>query len=345
MAAAAATAGGAAAIPFTASAITAGEAHTCAIHNTAAEGETEVLAARCWGNNGSGRLGDNSVAEKNLPVAVNMLDSGVARISAGNAHTCAIHNTADEGETEVLAAKCWGHNDFGRLGNGSDDARSLIPVQVTGLVSGVTAISAGAQHTCAIHNTAAEGATEVLAAKCWGGNGMGKLGDGSTGNSNIPVQVTGLDSDVTAISAGVTHTCAIHNTAAAGAAEMLAAKCWGFNNGQLGDGMNDNSNTPVHVTGLISDVTAISAGKDHTCAIHDHAAKCWGDNASGELGNNATADSSTAVQVMGLGSGGHCPSQQGLITLVPFTMGPPSAGGSTAVDSWATAAPVTAMFL
>ena len=267
--------GGAAA---TASAISTGNAHTCAI--------VGGKAAWCWGGNASGKLGNDDTADSSTPVAVNMLDSGVTAISAGNNHTCAIHNTAGEDETEVLAAKCWGAGGSGRLGN-DDTEGSPIPVQVTGLVSGVSAISAGGSHTCAIHSGAA---------MCWGFNNFGRLGDDSTDNRMMPVQVDGLDSGVTAISAGAAHTCAILSTG--------AAQCWGSGgSGRLGNGDTTESHTPVEVDGLGSDVTAISAGSDHTCAIHEHAAKCWGSGTNGRLGNGSNDQSLIPMQVSGLGSG------------------------------------------
>ena len=285
--------GGAAA---TISAISAGSSHTCAIVKD---------KAWCWGDNTEGQLGvgDDSVTDSNFPVAVVqtpadadavpatdavLLDSGVSAISAGRLHTCAIHNTADEGETEVLAAKCWGFGGNGRLGNGDTD-NSPIPVQVTGLVSGVSAISAAvgstANHTCAIHSGAA---------KCWGFGDNGRLGNGSATQSTTPVQVTDLGSGVTVISAGNAHTCAVHSG---------AAKCWGFgDNGRLGNDSATQSNTPVQVTDLGSGVTAISAGSAHTCAVHSGAAKCWGSGNDGRLGNGSETESTTPVQVTGLTS-------------------------------------------
>ncbi len=256
--------GGSPAIPLTASAITAGDDHTCAVLSTG--------AAYCWGLNANGQLGDHSTDESKVPVAVSTLDSGVAVISAGSAHTCAVLSTG--------AAQCWGFKGNGRLGNGdviigNQNVPMLVGAADSQLSSGVAAISAGASHTCVILSTGA--------AQCWGLNSRGMLGDGGTETSNIPVQVEGLDSQVTAISAGTGHTCAIHRTAG-----KHAAKCWGGNNkGQLGNGDGDNKDAPVPVGGELVDlVTDISAGLSHTCAVQDGKAWCWGDNNHGQLGTN-----------------------------------------------------------
>ena len=107
---------------------------------------------------------------------------------------------------------------------------------VQGLPSGVTAITAGTYHTCAIANGLAY---------CWGANGFGELGDGTTTTTYQPVQVKNL-TNVTAISAGAypdpngyDETCAV----ATG-----NVYCWGSNAyGQLGDGTTIDSSVPVKV--------------------------------------------------------------------------------------------------
>ncbi|MBU6154809.1 MAG: putative Ig domain-containing protein, partial [Bdellovibrionales bacterium] len=148
-----------------------------------------------------------------------------------------------------------------------------------------TQIAAGGAHTCAIQNGA------VL---CWGDNSLGQLGDGTTTNSAIPVQVPGLDSNVTSLAAGAYHTCAIQNG---------ALKCWGDNSsGQLGDGTTTDRLTPVAVPGLDSNVTSLAAGYYHTCAIQNGALKCWGGNYAGQLGDGTTTNSAIPVQVPGLDS-------------------------------------------
>ena len=247
--------------------ISTGYDHTCAI--------TTAGAAKCWGHNGYGQLGNNSTKKSSTPVAVAGLSSGVASISAGHNHTCAI--------TTAGAAKCWGYNHYGQLGNNSKNISS-IPVTVTGLSSGVASISAGSNRSCVITTTGA--------AKCWGYNVYGTLGNNSTTNSSTPVPVVGLSSGAASISTGTFHTCAITTTG--------AAKCWGYNaQGQLGNNSAANSPTPVEVAGLSSGVSSISAGSYHTCAVTTGgAARCWGYNNNGQLGNNSATNSSTPVDVL-----------------------------------------------
>jgi trimeric autotransporter adhesin len=137
--------------------------------------------------------------------------AGVTTISAAFVHSCAVQDGA---------ALCWGAGAFGRLGTGNEDA-SRVPVAVSGLGNGVTAIDGGVSHTCTIQNGAAY---------CWGWENDGRLGNGSDSNNSVtaPVQVSGMGSGVTAISAGQHHTCAIQNG---------GAFCWGLGSaGRLGNG-------------------------------------------------------------------------------------------------------------
>ncbi len=148
----------------------------------------------------------------------------------------------------------------------------------------VKAIAAGAYHTVALKNDGTVWA--------WGWNDCGQLGDGTTTNRTIPVQVKGI-SDVVAIAAGMYHTVALKNDGTVWA--------WGVNEyGKLGDGTTNNSFTPVQVNG-ISNVKAIAAGAYHTVALkNDGTVWTWGYNHYGELGNGTTVDSSTPVQVKGI---------------------------------------------
>jgi alpha-tubulin suppressor-like RCC1 family protein len=204
-----------------------------------------------------------------------------SRIATGHIHACAV--------TGAHGVRCWGRNNFGQLGDGTTTDRST-PRSVKGLSSGVKAISGGGVHTCAL--------TTSGGVKCWGYNGHGQLGDGTTTDRTTPVSVRGLSSGVKAIAAGENYTCAL--TTGGG------VKCWGNNaSGQLGDGSNLRRTTPVSVSGLTSGVRAIDAGRLHACAIlsADGALRCWGGNNRGQIGDGTQDDRSTPVTVSGLGSG------------------------------------------
>jgi alpha-tubulin suppressor-like RCC1 family protein/pimeloyl-ACP methyl ester carboxylesterase len=252
-------------------AIAAGLEYTCAV--------TTSGGAKCWGDNGRGQLGDATTTDSWTPVDVSGLTSGVRAIAAGWFHTCALTSGG---------VKCWGWNSYGELGDGTTSQRTT-PVDVSGLTSGVSAIAAGGSHTCAL--------TTSGGVKCWGWNGYGQLGDDTTTDRTMPVDVAGLTSGVSAIVTGDGHTCALTTSS--------GVKCWGRNDhGQLGDSTTSQRLAPIDVTGLTSGVSAIAAGTWHNCAVTmSGGVKCWGDNWSGQLGDGTDEDRTTPVDVTGLTSG------------------------------------------
>jgi alpha-tubulin suppressor-like RCC1 family protein len=132
----------------------------------------------------------------------------------------------------------------------------------------------------------------TASAYAWGYNNVGQLGNDSTMNSSLPVQVSNSGS-FKAVSAGENHNLALDTSGTVWA--------WGYNNyGQLGDGTTTTALTPVQVSGL-SGVTAIAAGNGHSLAVrNDGTVWAWGRNDYGELGDGTTSNSSTPVQVQGL---------------------------------------------
>ena len=229
--------------PTGATYISAGDLHTCAI--------TTEGGVRCWGSNDSGQLGDGTTTDRATPVYVVGLESGVAAVSAGTNHTCAL--ISDGG------VKCWG-TAGGILGDGTAN-HSSIPVDVVGLSTGVMAVSAGSSSSCVL--------TTAGGVKCWGSNGSGHLGDGTDRHRFTPVDVVGLASGVIQISAGRGHACALSKAG--------GVKCWGIGiNGQLGDGASTDRLTPVEVLGLSIGATAVSAGNHRTCALTTQGGVlCW----------------------------------------------------------------------
>jgi alpha-tubulin suppressor-like RCC1 family protein len=230
--------------------------------------------ARCWGSNNMGELGDGTTTDRPTPVPVAGLGSGVAAVAAGGEHACAL--------TTSGGVQCWGNNLYGQLGNGTT-AFFAKPVPVTGLSSGVIAISAGYFHTCAVK---ADG-TVV----CWGHNDQGQLGDGSTTGSTTPKPVAYLSGGVVAIAAGTRSTCA---TTTGG------AFCWGSNlHGLLGDGTTMPSLVRAKVSGIGVGATAVAVGPTRACAVVDGALSCWGDRTDGALGDGSSTRVPTPQAVLG----------------------------------------------
>jgi alpha-tubulin suppressor-like RCC1 family protein len=292
-----------------------GHNHTCLL--------TTVGGVKCWGQNDLGQLGNSTNVGQDSQYGLTDvigLTSNVSAIAAGHEHTCAL--------TTSGAVKCWGNNYSGQIGNGSTNTY-LQPSSVSGLSSGIVAIAAGQDHSCAL--------TNYGGVKCWGSNANRKLGDGTSTNRLTPVDVVGLSSGITKIAAGNYHTCALTSSG--------GVKCWGTNgSGELGFprvsnypnsnlqfpptdvvGLNatvidiaargsrtcaltnegsvkcwgvtsydsavpGSSDTPVNIDGLPNDTIAISVGGNHACALSSSGrVMCWGKNNYGQLGDNTNA--------------------------------------------------------
>ena len=158
------------------------------------------------------------------------------------------------------------------------------------------------------------GITSASALKCWGENGSGQLGinyvstatayvaatetisDIHTTSIATPQSVVSLSADVTSVSGGNLSACAIVSG---------GVKCWGNNiTGQLGDNTLTASYNPIQTSGLTSGISAVSAGSNHTCAIKsDGSLVCWGQNSSGQVGDNTVNLRRVPTQVSGITSG------------------------------------------
>ncbi|MEQ1518423.1 MAG: dockerin type I domain-containing protein [Usitatibacteraceae bacterium] len=243
--------------------ISAGSFHTCAL--------TTSGGVKCWGVNQTGQLGiDPAQSQSTFPIDVPGLTSGIADIAAGGSHTCALTTTG--------GVKCWGLNQNGQLGDNGPLTVRFSPTDVSGLATGVASISAGRLTSCAV--------TSSGGAKCWGANGAGQLGDGTTVQANVPADVAGLGSGVGAIATYNGHACAV--TVAGG------VKCWGQNNsGQLGTGFPPVSSLiPVDVISAqsapaLTGASGIVVSFATSCALTSGGALCWGDDGVGQLGNDS----------------------------------------------------------
>lgn len=233
-----------------------------------------------WGGDGFGEVGNGTRTQRvDVPVPVRGLGS-VAAIAAGHKFSLALLSNG--------TVMSWGNGQYGKLGNGTTNVASSVPVQVHGL-SGVTAISAGFFHALALLSNGT-----VMA---WGNGDYGELGNGMTVDSNVPVQVGGL-AGVKQIAAGGIHSLAL----------LSDGTVWSFGGdeyGQLGLGekVTHRTDFPVRVIGL-SGVKAIAAGMFYNLALLGNGTvMAWGYNHSGQLGDGL-ADlhpHGAPVQVQGLG--------------------------------------------
>ncbi|WP_026184263.1 RCC1 domain-containing protein [Salinispora vitiensis] len=242
-------------------------------HSLALTSAGTVLA---WGNNSSSQLGDGTTTNRSTPVAVSFPPGTViTAVAGGGMHSLAL--------TSAGTVFAWGDNSSGQLGDGTTTNRSR-PVAV-GLPPGtvVTAVAGGRSHSLAV--------TSAGAARAWGNNFVGQLGDGSNVNRNasVPVRLP-PGTTVTAIAGGLNHSLALTSVGT-----VLA---WGSNSwGQLGDGTTRERNTPGSVS-LPADVsiTAVAAGNLFGLAITSVGAVLgWGSNVLGQLGDGTTTVRRTPV--------------------------------------------------
>ncbi len=294
--------------------VSVGNDHSCAVARSG--------NVYCWGYGEYGQNGNNTNSNEHTPVRVHEGEavssdsdggylSNARSVSAGSEHTCAVSN-----DNNVY---CWGEGANGRLGNNEDNSQ-FIPTRVRGgkalasdtkdgYLSNIRSVSAGNEHTCAV--------SVASNAYCWGHRE--RLGNEMTEDSLIPERIlageavmsdkTGTHlSNISTISAGNLHTCAVSNAG--------NPYCWGYGQyGQLGNDSTANQRVPVLVRAdsrqtpredfrrdrdlfYFSNIRSISAGHLHTCAVsNDNNIYCWGYGQFGQLGNNSTANRSLPVRV------------------------------------------------
>ncbi len=284
--------------------IDAGDAFTCVILDDA--------SVKCFGLGADGQLGSGSTANIGDGVGASVSSSAAIALGSGRstraivtgaAHACALLDDS--------TVKCWGYGADGALGYGSTTSRgttsasmgdSLLAVDL-GLGRTATAITAGAQHTCALLDDAT--------IKCWGRGASGQLGYGDTqtrgdgpsemGDSLAAIAL-GSGRTARAVAAGGNTTCAL--------LDNFTVKCWGDNSsGQLGQGdlvgIGDGAGVSVSVAAAIAlgsgrSARAIAVGDLHVCVVLDDGfIKCFGAGGNGRLGSGAADDLGDEVNEMG----------------------------------------------
>lgn len=251
--------------------------HICAI-------DEQSDRLKCWGIHGGGALGvdhDDELIGDDEPlqdIPYVELDGAVRAVTVGERLTCAL--------LEAGVAKCWGNNEYGQLGLGSDDASRGLPSGnvVVGDSFEISKIVASYRHVCAL--------SAMGEVKCWGANESGQLGYGDTedrgrtpASMGNGLPVVPLGSPVLDVAVGATSSCAVLSDG--------AVKCWGAAlSGQLGQpalthaggAVNNLGDEPGELQtlppidlGAGARAIQVAMGYDFACALlDDGGVKCWG---------------------------------------------------------------------
>ncbi len=246
--------------------VSAGVLHSC--------GHTDQRLAYCWGADNNGQLGAGPGGQdSNVPVLV-LTDLPFVDVGAGSGHSC--------GRTAQGQVQCWGRNQAGQLGDGSNnDSETPVLVNTDQLFSSITV---GNSHSC--------GLTFQGDAYCWGLNFLDQLGLGGeidVSAQSVPALVAG-GLKFKSLSAGDSHTCGVTTDG--------TGYCWGNpNQGRLGNGVDGISVAdPTEVAGGHT-FTTIQAGGGHTCGITTSGAVyCWGIGNLGQLGIGDVDNSTVALE-------------------------------------------------
>ena len=252
--------------------IAAGGYHSCAVMSDG--------TVMCWGDNRNQQVTTGAFASTHTAQTVAGVVSATT-VSAGAYHNCALVSGG--------SAVCWGYNNDGETGTTTNPSNTVAisAMQIDAATgAGINGTSNfGGWHTCALLTSGV--------VSCWGYNGFGELGNGTTTNPTplgtpITASVTGAAS---AVASGGFHTCAI----VAG-----AVSCWGSNDSaQLGTGTFGGSITiPAVIAGALPPAVSIDAGGYHTCAVVSGGSddvRCWGRNNEGQVGRAANNTSVNTV--------------------------------------------------
>ena len=234
----------------------------------------------CWGLGTSGQLADNTSTSKSIPVQEITYSTNWSKASVGGTHTGAIKTDS--------TLWTWGAGTNGQLGDATIITKSS-PVQT--LVPSTTWTS-----TIAIGGSHAAGIKTDGTLWLWGLNTNGRLGDNSITHRSSPVQTVSFGTNWNKVALGGNHSAAIKTDG--------TLWTWGLNtNGQLGDNTITHRSSPVQTVAFGTTWNAVSCGQNHTLATKtDGTLWLWGNNASGQLGDNTITHRSSPIQTVAFGT-------------------------------------------
>jgi alpha-tubulin suppressor-like RCC1 family protein len=242
---------------------------TCAIKNA---------ALFCWGYNAQGQLCNGGATQSLVPVASPYMTSGATSVSLGNNHGCAIVSGG---------VQCWGYNTswyyLGLSGTVSDQYSPNWVANVAAS-SGVSALKVYGNYACAIQSSTL---------KCWGDNGSGQVGNGTSSPVTTGAYATLAATSVTSFNMNSNSVCAIQSG---------ALKCWGYNlysNLGINNAINPIT-TPTTVAA--SGATDVAFNGNTTCAVLGGALKCWGSAERGQVSNGQVRKSTPTNTTFSAGS-------------------------------------------
>jgi len=227
-----------------------------------------------WGSSFDGQLGDGTTGLGTCsPVQEITSSNDWCQVSSGYRHSLALKTTG------TLWA--WGSNYCGPIGDGTTISRSS-PVQEVSSSTNWCQVSGGRFHSLALKTSGSIWS--------WGDNYCGLLGDGTTISRSSPVQEFSSSTDWCQVEGGGCHSLALKTTGTLWA--------WGCNfSGQIGDGTNINSSSPVQDVSSSTDWCQVSGGRNHSLALKtNNTLWAWGNNVFGQIGDEATIRRSSPVQ-------------------------------------------------
>lgn len=217
------------------------------LHSCGVDGSGRVL---CWGANAGGFHNYGSDRTTTAVVATPFDDrqADATAIAAGEQHACVILSDR--------TVECWGMNSWGQLGDGrSQGTPQNVRTSVTG-VAEVVQIGVGFGHTCALD--------EVGGVSCWGANGLGELGDGTTEISHLPLWVAGTG-EVVSLGVGAHHSCVANRVG--------EVWCWGWGDRPFTESVPDR---PRLISGVSNAVEVVAGGAFSCARSSDGTVQCWG---------------------------------------------------------------------